>query len=139
MDRAYHKKYIPRCPRQAAIVDQYMWKDKDTNSYRCYNGISHPIYDCKGWVNYSLPLDKYPPVGKVHPQIDMTRRMHLQWRGNPTKIVPVRESFSYNRQDRDMNRTEGFYSGLHLSTDMTKGYPLPNPYGNNRGCSACNS
>ena len=145
MDRAYHKKHVPQCPRQAAIVDQYMWAEKDTNKYRCYNGISHPIYDCKGQISYSLPLEEYPQVGKVHPQIGMTRKMHLNWREDPNKTVPLLEGFNFPNQDLSLNRTEGFYSGplprpgMHISTDMTPGYPLPNPYGNNRGCSACNT
>lgn len=82
MDRNLHKKYTPQCPRNIAVVDQYMWPNKDTNKYKCYNGISHPIYDCKGWINYSLPLEMYPPVHRIHPQIHMTRRMHLNYRPN---------------------------------------------------------
>ena len=144
MDRHLHKKYIPQCPRNASLVDQYMWKEKDTNKYRCYNGISHPIYDCKGWVNYSLPLEYYPPVDQVHPQIEMTRRMHMQWRIDPNKLVYIgeypREGFEFPDQDRHLGRTEGFYSEgayLHMTSDMKPGYPLPDPYGSNRGCSAC--
>ena len=148
MDRHMHKKYQPQCPRQAAIVDQYMWKDKDTTYYKCYNGISHPIYDCRGWINYSLPLEDYPLVGEVHPQIGMTRRMHMNYRGDPHKRVPVhisRENFTHS--DARENRVEGMYlprrdslphTGMHLSSDRIPGYPLPNPYGDNRGCSACN-
>lgn len=81
MDRQLHKKYIPQCPRNYGMVDQYMFKNPDSNKYRCYNGISHPIYDCKGWVNYSLPLHMYPPVNDVHPQIKMVHRQHLNYRG----------------------------------------------------------
>ncbi len=151
MDRHLHKKYNPQCPRQAAIVDQYMWKDKDTTYYKCYNGISHPIYDCKGWINYSLPLEKYPLVNEVHPQIAMTRRMHMNYRNDPHKMgfippsVPLRERFII--PDRNENRVEEMYmrpetffpkTGFHLSSDHISGYPLPNPYGDNRGCSACN-
>ena len=87
MDRNMHPRYVPQCPRQAAIVDQYMWKQKDTNKYKCYNGISHPIYDCTGQVNYSLPLDQYPPANGIHPQIAMTRRMHLNLREDPHRQV----------------------------------------------------
>ncbi len=80
MDRNLHKKYIPNCPRQAAVVDQYSWPQKDTNQYMCYNGISHPIYDCKGDINYTLPLEMYPKVGAIHPQIGMVKRPHLNFR-----------------------------------------------------------
>ena len=127
MDRHVHPRYRPQCPRQAAIVDQYMWKDKDTTYYKCYNGISHPIYDCKGMINYSLPLEHYPPAGRIHPQIEMTRRMHMNYRGNPHKFYPIQERFTYAPK-----------TGLHIVSDRTPGYPLPNPYGNNRGCNACN-
>nr|QBK86626.1 MAG: hypothetical protein LCMAC102_04220 [Marseillevirus LCMAC102] len=140
MDRQLHKKYNPQCPRQAGLPDQYMWKEKDTTYYKCYNGISHPIYDCKGWINYSLPLEMYPRVNTVHPQISMVNRMHMNLREDPN--VFVREEFSH--EDRNLARTEGFYydvlpkAGMHLSSDMKPGYPLPSPYGDTRGCSACN-
>jgi len=80
MDRHLHKKYIPQCPRQPNIPDQYMWNQKDTNKYMCFNGISHPIYDCGGNINYGLPLEMYPPVNEIHPQIGMVRHMHLNLR-----------------------------------------------------------
>ena len=86
MDRTYFIKHIPQCPRQSAIVDQYMWEEKDTNKYRCYNGISHPIYDCKGMVNFSLPLEYYPPVNEVHPQIKMVKRPHFNYR-QPSRVI----------------------------------------------------
>ena len=66
-----------------------MWPEKDTNKYMCYNGISHPIYSCNGNINYTLPLEMYPPVDDVHPQIKMVRRMHLNQRGpNPVNETP---------------------------------------------------
>lgn len=157
MDRNSHKKHIPECPRVGAssLPDQYMWKDKDTNAYRCFNGISHPIYDCKGEINYSLPLEQYPRVGEVHPQIAMTRRMHLNWRGEPDKRVFVHERFNF--EDKGSTRTEGFYtkrqpyqrfstrgvsSGnphLELVSDMVPGYPLPSPYADTKSgsCYSC--
>lgn len=80
MDRNLHLKYNPNCPKNYGLVDQYMWKNKDTTKYKCYNGISHPIYDCKGWVNYSLPLEQYPPVDDIHPQIYMVNKLHMNER-----------------------------------------------------------
>ena len=77
MDRTRHRKYFPECPRNIALVNQYMWKNKDSNKYHCHNGISHPIYDCSGNVNFSLPLNMYPPVNQVHPQILRSNRLHL--------------------------------------------------------------
>lgn len=72
MDRNLHKKHIPKCPPNVGLVDQYMWDVKDTNSYPCRNGVSHPIYDCDGLIHYSLPLHMYPRVSEVHPQIAMS-------------------------------------------------------------------
>ena len=111
MDRHQHKKYVPECPRHAAIVDQYMWEEKDTTKYMCYNGISHPIYDCKGYVNFSLPLEEYPVVDQIHPQIQMTRRMHMNLREDPRlDVPPTRENFVH--EDLRENRVEGLYSRL---------------------------
>jgi hypothetical protein len=81
MDRHLHVPYFPQCPRTQPLSSQYMWPEKDTNQYMCYNGISHPIYSCNGNINYTLPLEMYPPVDDVHPQIKMVRRMHLNHRG----------------------------------------------------------
>ena len=80
MDKNLHKKYIPQCPRHYAVVDQYMWPEKDTMGITCFNGISHPIYDANGWINYSLPLASYPPVNQIHPEIAMVHRNHLNSR-----------------------------------------------------------
>jgi len=149
MDRQLHKKWFPNCPRHAAVVDQYMWPQKDTTAYRCYNGISHPIYDCKGWVNFSLPLEMYPPVHQVHPQIAMVRRPHQQYRGTAKFPVQV-EHFGFN--DISEGRTEGFYStsakdawkcpskpGFVLASQKTEPGKLPSPYGDATGHSTCNS
>ncbi len=89
MLRNYHTKYFPQAPRHIALVNQYSWPVKDTNKYMAYNGISHPIYSCNGNINYTLPLEMYPPVDDVHPQIKMVRRMHLNQRGpNPVRDTP---------------------------------------------------
>lgn len=128
MDRHLHKvKYIPQCPRQAALVDQYMWEQKDTNKYMCYNGISHPIYDCKGWINYSLPLEEYPPVDSIHPQIAMVKRPHLNYRGSSS----LKERYSHLSNGK---RKEPHFV---LATDRVPGYPLGSPYGDQRYCSSC--
>jgi len=89
MDRNLHVPYFPQAPRHIAPVDQYFWETKDNNQYMAYNGISHPIYSCNGSINYTLPLEMYPPVDDVHPQIKMVRRMHLNQRGpNPVYETP---------------------------------------------------
>lgn len=120
-------RYIPNCPRNIAPVDQYMWKDKDTNQYMCQNGISHAIYDCKGMINYTLPLEEYPPVDRVHPQIEMTRRMHMQWRTSPYKKeilnsrFPFNEGFSFMDDDMASRRIEGFYSNDSIPSRLDTG------------------
>jgi len=116
MDRNLHKKYTPQCPRQAGIVDQYLWNIKDTNYYRCYNGISHPIYDCQGHVNFTLPLEMWPKVDKIHPQIRMTKRPILNER--PVAYMSGRfanlsrgrnQTENFAMMDKKSNRIEGFY------------------------------
>jgi len=122
MDRHLHKKYIPQCARHIAIVDQYMWDKKDTNSYTCINGISNPIYDCKGWINYTLPLDMYPRVNEIHPEIMESRNYHLNKRPS--------ESIFY--QDTSQSNIEHFSNShcpgeVYISTQRRCGY-LPDPY-----------
>ncbi len=124
MFRDQHKKYFPQCPRRQSLVNQYMWPEKDTNQYMCYNGISHPIYDCKGDINYTLPLDMYPPVDDVHPQIKMVRRMHLNHRGpNPVReiapnvrdyhdgYVPAKTGWSPHMSNREEFQAPGMETG----------------------------
>ena len=90
MDRDVTPSYFPKCPRSIALVDQYLWPEKDTTAYKCYNGISHPIYGCDGKVNFSLPLEKYPVQGHVHEQIAQVKRPHLNYRQDPrvTYLLP---------------------------------------------------
>ncbi len=88
VDRNQHVKHVPTCPRNIAPVDQYLFETKDTNTYMCNNGISHPIYDCQGNIQFSLPLEMYPPVDAVHPQIALGRRMHLNFRPSWETSVP---------------------------------------------------
>lgn len=156
MDRQLHKKYVPTCPRHTALVDQYMWPQKDSTKYMCHNGISHAIYDCKGWINYTLPLEMYPPVGKVHPQIAMVRRPHLQYRGSSLHRTDHRQHSReyYSNKDSIEGRTEGFYfrgprggeyqscpskRGFIIASQRTEPGKLPSPHGYAAGRSACNS
>ncbi|HSA76092.1 MAG TPA: hypothetical protein VLE02_00985 [Nitrosarchaeum sp.] len=76
-------RYIPTCPSHIAPVDQYMWATKDTSQHICNNGISHPIYNCKGDIHFSLPLHMYPKVGEIHSQIQpVSRNLHTNLRKN---------------------------------------------------------
>lgn len=144
MDRNLHPKYVPKCPRNIGVVDQYSWEHKDTNDYMCENGISHPIYDCNGWVQFSLPLELYPPVNSIHPQINMVKRMHLNWRNSEERLQALREKEenirkkmkeSYETDHLDF-RMEGIYGNpsVHFTTDRVPGYPLPDPNPRRRGC-----
>lgn len=60
MERDLYPKRVPFCPQQASLVDQYMWPVKDANSYHCDNGLLGPVYDCRGNLNFTLPLERYP-------------------------------------------------------------------------------
>jgi len=118
MDRASHKKYIPMCPRNIGVVDQYMWQEKDTNKYHCHNGVSRPIYNINGEINRALPLEHWPKVDQVHPEIALTRRMHTNIREDPHSIeralkikrikekisdrLSSREGYAYPRDDGSM-------------------------------------
>jgi len=151
MDRQLHPKYFPDCPRHASLVDQYMWPEKDTNNYTCHNGVSHPIYNCKGWINYSLPLEMYPPENNIHPQIEMIRRTHLNTRIPSHRVAIMKEG--YEPEGTGMNTT-GFLrggrdgttygytgpvprQGWFLATGMVPGYSLPDQSGDAASCSAC--
>lgn len=141
MDRNLHPKYIPKCPRNIGVVDQYSWEHKDTNDYMCENGISHPIYDCNGWVQFSLPLELYPPVNSIHPQIDMVKRMHLNWRNSEDRLEALRNKEDKFRQEMKEQfehdrRMEGFYADprIRFTTNYIPGYPLPDPNPRRQTC-----
>jgi hypothetical protein len=104
MYRDNHKKHIPTCPKTIPVVDQFLWKDRDTNQYNCNNGISHTIYDCQGNIHFSLPLDMYPPAGEIHPQIPLSNRMHYNYRMSPDIIVEAQEVLK-----------EGYDGGSHTN------------------------
>lgn len=89
MYRNNYKKYVPTCPKTIPVVDQYLWKDRDTNQYTCDNGVSHSIYDCQGNVSFTLPLEMYPPGGEIHPQIPLSNRMHYNYRMSPDFLVEM--------------------------------------------------
>jgi hypothetical protein len=139
MDRNLHPKYTPKCPRNIPVVDQYSWDHKDTNDYMCENGISHPIYDCNGWVQFSLPLELYPPRNDIHPQIKMVKRMHLNWRNPEDRLQALREEEERirikERFEAD-SRLEGMYQHpyIHFTTNRVPGYPLPDPNPRRQSC-----
>lgn len=94
------------CTSRPPIVSQYMWPELDQTERVCNNGISHPIYACNGNVSYTLPLDMYPPVNGVHPQIRMS------WYPQFDARDPVMRNYIEQMQeDRRLGRIEGFYMG----------------------------
>jgi len=104
VERNRYTKHIPMCVTRPALVDQYMWPEKDTTERICENGISNPIYSCDGNVSRTLPLDMYPQVDKVHPQIFRSSQPHFGLRDPRTaKIVEL------NQLDLASKRLEGFY------------------------------
>jgi len=104
MYRDNYKKHIPTCPKTIPVVDQFLWKERDTNQYNCNNGISHTIYDCQGNVHFSLPLDMYPPGGEIHPQIPLSNRMHFNYRMSPNILFEAEEVLK-----------EGYDGGSHTN------------------------
>ena len=71
--------YTPSCTPRIPLIDQYMWDQKDSQDRYCFNGVSFPIYDNSGNINWSLPLEKYPQEGRVHREIAMTRRPRMNY------------------------------------------------------------
>jgi len=97
MDRHMHLKHVPTQIPNISLVDQYMWPEKDSTIHHPHdNGISHPIYDCKGWIHYSLPLEMYPKVGHLHPQVQHQLNSNQRHYQNRSK-------------DAREGRTSGFY------------------------------
>ncbi len=106
MERNLHKRHIPYCQTRVAIVDQYMWPEKDTTERTCENGVSHPIYNCNGEISRSLPLDLYPLVGSIHPQIRKSSQPHFTSR-DPRMQRAIRDV----EMDMARGRLEGLYYG----------------------------
>ena len=104
MDRTYHRKHIPFCSTRIAQCDQYMFPEKDQTEPVCENGVSHPIYSCNGWISYTLPLEMYPRVNEVHPQIAMSKSPHFMARDAKMQRYIERAEL-----DRAEGRIEGFY------------------------------
>src|SRR5690348_1864673 len=104
MERDLHRLHIPYCQTRVPVVDQYMWPEKDTSVPTCENGVSHPIYACNGNISRTLPLDMWPRVGEVHPQIIRSSQPHFMAR-DPR----MRQAIMTFQLDKEAGRTEGFY------------------------------
>jgi hypothetical protein len=106
MERDGHVRHIPFCETRVPLVDQYMWPEKDTTERICHNGVSHPVYACNGVISRTLPLDMYPKVNEVHPEIRMSSQPHFG-------IRDPRMGEMVDRMQRDIaeKRLEGMYIG----------------------------
>ena len=106
VERDLYRRHIPMCVTRPALVDQYMWPEKDSTERVCNNGVSHPIYACNGHVSRTLPLDMYPLVDQVHPQIRQSSQPHFGSRD------PRMQAFITAAElDRARGRIEGLYLG----------------------------
>jgi len=106
VERDHYRRHLPFCETRIALVDQYMFPEKDTTERRCNNGLSNPIYACNGVISRTLPLHMYPEVNQVHPHIRMSSQPHFMSRD------PVLSKFIERDQlDRASGRLEGFYMG----------------------------
>jgi hypothetical protein len=112
MERDMHKKHIPYCPTRVPMVNQYMWTEKDRAHRTCENGISHSIYAADGNVSYTLPLDQYPKVNAVHPQIEMSKQYHFGIRDPNYAAYFDNAKVKLTKRELDdikNRRIEGFY------------------------------
>lgn len=123
MDRDLHKKYIPISPPVIPLVDMYTWQETDRTERVFENGTSRPIYNVNGHLLFTLPLEDYPPVDAIHPQIAYSFRPMFEAR-NPEyqtpsyqkSLLPVRVPDIYRVGNRWMQRdkAEGRVEGIYL-------------------------
>jgi hypothetical protein len=104
VERDRYLRHIPFCVSRPAIVDQYMWPEKDTTERVCVNGMANPIYSCRGEISRSLPLEMYPRVGELHPQVRMSDQPHFGVR-DPRTAAAIQAM----QLDKAAGRLEGLY------------------------------
>lgn len=97
-------RYIPFCETRIALPDQYSFPEKDTTERLCQNGVSHPIYSCRGEISRTLPLTMYPLVDQIHPQIFQSSQPHFMVR-DPL----MARAIEVDQLDKARGRLEGFY------------------------------
>lgn len=89
MDRKSHPKHFPILTPAKPYVDNYLKGTPRFSAHDPYpplnTGLSQPIYDVYGDVNFSLPLDMYPPANDLHRQIILHNR-----RGDPKDFTGYR-------------------------------------------------
>ena len=107
MDRNYYAyNQVPVCPNNIPLLDQYLYDNKNTTTYRCVNGPATPIYDCQGNIARQLPLYMYPKNnGRVADAV-------LKDQIFPPQLT--RQGWNYYRQlqkaDINDRRINGFYN-----------------------------
>jgi len=73
MDRKSHKKHDLILTPAQPYVDNYLQGIPRFQGYDPYpplnTGLTRPIYDIHGNIQFSLPLEHYPPVRKLHREI----------------------------------------------------------------------
>lgn len=78
MDRKSHPKHHPFFTKSKPYVDNYLKGTPKFIGYDPYtplnSGLSQPLYDVYGDINFSLPLDMYPPVKDIHRQVILHHR-----------------------------------------------------------------
>lgn len=104
IERDRYLRHVPFCVTRPAIVDQYMWPEKDTTERVCVNGMSNPIYNSRGEISRFLPLEKYPLVGEIHPEVRMSDFPHFALRDRRTAAA-----VQAMQLDRAAGRLEGMY------------------------------
>jgi hypothetical protein len=104
MDTTSHRRYVPFCETRIHPADQYMFPEVDTTERTCQNGVSHPIYSCRGEISRTLPLTMYPKVNEIHPQIFRSSQPHFGVR-DPAMARMV----EMDQLDKARGRIEGFY------------------------------
>lgn len=80
VERDRYRRHVPFCETRIALVDQYSFPEKDTSERICMNGLSHPIYSADGKISRQLPLDMYPRVDEVHPEMFGSSNPHFGMR-----------------------------------------------------------
>lgn len=104
MDRSSHVRHVPYYETRVALVDQYTWPEKDSTERVGANGVSHPCYACNGDISRTLPLNDWPKVNEVHPQVRMSSQPHFMAR-DPY----VARQIEQEQLDLARKRIEGFY------------------------------
>lgn len=73
MDRKSHPKHHPTLTPSRPYVDQYMAGTPRFSGHIPYpqlnTGITRPVYHINGDINFSLPLEEYPPRHGYHREI----------------------------------------------------------------------